>query len=93
MTVLAVWSLTTIFLIVMTLVNGLVLRILWGWFAVPVFSLPPLSIPAAIGVHLMVAYLAEDSATKKEEGSTFLLAWTMKPVLALLVGYVVHLFL
>ncbi len=32
--------------------NGLALSILWGWFIVPVFSLPALSVASAAGVSL-----------------------------------------
>lgn len=37
--------------------SGYVLSVVWGWFAVPLFHLPPLSIPAAIGVSLVIGFL------------------------------------
>lgn len=43
--------------VVAPIVSGLALSILWGWFVVPVFSLPSLSIPAAIGLTLTLQVL------------------------------------
>lgn len=40
-----------------TILSGYVLSVLWGWFIVPTFGLPLLTIPVAIGVMLVVAYL------------------------------------
>jgi len=37
--------------------NGWAFTILWGWFVVPVFGLPALSIPAAIGFCMTVGFL------------------------------------
>ena len=39
------------------LLNGLALKMLWGWFMVPTFGLPTLSLAQAIGVGIMVGFL------------------------------------
>ena len=39
------------------ILRGWALSTLWGWFAVPIFHLPALSIPQAIGVSIVVSLL------------------------------------
>ncbi len=82
------------------LLDGWVLSILWGWFAVPVFHAPILSVVPAMGISTTVGFLtyhkpAEDS---KSKSSTYrLIEGTMYaafvPLFALLTGYVIHLFM
>ena len=36
--------------------HGYVFSVLWGWFAVPAFGLPALSLAMSIGVALLVNY-------------------------------------
>lgn len=79
------------------ILNGWVLSILWGWFAVPTFGLPALSIPSAIGVALVVSYLTyqyipdrnsdEDSAGRS---ISFIIA---RPFIALFIGWIVQMFM
>lgn len=52
----------------LAIVRGITLSVLWGWFIVPLFALPPLGIVQAIGLMLVINFLtfrAED--TKKED--------------------------
>ena len=42
------------------ILDGWVLSILWGWFMVPVFHLPPLTIAPAIGIALMTGLLTRE---------------------------------
>ena len=80
-----------------SLYHGFVLTKLWGWFVVPTFSLPLLSLPAAIGLSLIVGLLAKgygskvldesDSLSKLMLKVTLMVAWG--PSLALLMGYIV----
>lgn len=37
--------------------SGYVLTVLWDWFVVQTFRLPHLSLPAAIGIAIVVRYL------------------------------------
>ena len=79
--------------------DGWALTKLWAWFVVPVFSLPALNIPQAIGIALLVGYLTTSiSKTEKEDEFGLLLAKaiaiaTFKPLLALGCGAVVRAFL
>ena len=41
----------------MYMVNGWALKMLWGWFVVPTFDVPQLSIPVAIGIAVIAAFL------------------------------------
>jgi len=45
--------------IIGSIVGGYVLSIMWGWFVVPLFNLPPLSVPYAIGIILVVSFLRQ----------------------------------
>lgn len=39
-------------IVIAAILNGWALSIIWGWFVVPLFGLPSLSVPAAIGLAL-----------------------------------------
>jgi hypothetical protein len=79
--------------------NGWTLSILWAWFIVPTFACVGLSIPAAIGISLVVSYLTTKIKRKKEQppfGEMLLegiITSTIKPALALMFGYVVQCFM
>ena len=78
------------------ILNGLVLTILWGWFVVPFFGLPPMPIPEAIGIAIIASYLTKDinCAKAKEKSITETALTTIGyPAMNLLMGYIVHLFL
>lgn len=45
----------TVMMVVGSAVNGWALSTLWGWFIVPIFGLPSLTIPQAIGVSFVAA--------------------------------------
>ena len=40
--------------------NGIALYLLWGWFIIPVFGVPALSLYSAMGVLWVVNFLQED---------------------------------
>lgn len=89
----------------MAILNGFVLSILWGWFIVPVFHLAVLSIPQAIGLGMIVAFLTyryeeKDDNTKldKKLGKKYInnFDWSvvlLRYPLVLIFGYIVHLFM
>ena len=54
-----------------TLVSGLVLAVLWGWFMVPIFKLPELTMMQAVGIGYVVSYMTQrvDMSSKDEENS------------------------
>jgi hypothetical protein len=77
--------------------HGFVLTKLWLWFIVPVFNLPVLSLPAAIGLSLIVSFLAKESNSKKGEAESlreFILQMTVRamliPTFALIIGWIVR---
>lgn len=84
-----------------SILNGYVLSVLWGWFMVPVFHLPQLPVAPAIGLALIVSYLTyqpEPNYQEEEEtaGQRFARSTSLvlgRPLLALLFGWIVHLFM
>ena len=51
--------------------SGYALSILWGWFIVSAFHAPALSIPAAIGVSMIVSYMTyHGTPTDKDKSFT-----------------------
>lgn len=81
--------------------NGYALCVLWGWFMVPTFGLPKISIPAAIGIALVIRYLTREmSASKSDEEGGFkesllmdILIAILQPSFALFFGWIVHLYM
>lgn len=79
--------------------SGYALSILWEWFIVPIFNVPSLSAPIAIGIMLIVNYVIyhhieyKDYATLKEEVQNIIVASVVKPIGAIIVGWVITLFL
>jgi hypothetical protein len=54
----------------LTIWSGYVLTLLWRWFMLPIFHLPTLGLPQAIGLSAIVALLTQRSSyrEKKLEG-------------------------
>jgi hypothetical protein len=50
-----------------TALNGWALSIMWGWFMVPALGLPPLSIPSALGIALIVSMLTHQDREKSDK--------------------------
>lgn len=50
-----------------TVWRGYVLSILWGWFAVPILHLPPLTIAQAIAVSLLAGMLSHQYVPTKDK--------------------------
>ena len=88
-----------IYIVFGALWRGYVLFLLWAWFVVPTFGAPTLSIPAAIGVSLIVTYLARDGRpaekVKKfsEQLASALVRAGLAPLIALGIGSVVRVFM
>jgi|SRR5579872_982799 len=95
------WTATIVTsLVVSAVLNGYALSILWRWFIVPVFHAPPLAIPEAIGIGLMVEYLTHQVSADNDDDKTFSqrMAYGIpmaifKPLWVLAIGWVVHLFI
>lgn len=92
MTILLAILLTIGLIAASSILNGWVLSILWGWFLVPIFGLPPLSIPQAIGVYLVVGFLTKQMDTTKDEyldRSKMIVATFLWPAVAWVIGAIV----
>ena len=77
--------------------RGWALSILWGWFMVPVFHLPTLRIPTALGIATVIGMLTEHVNWQKDDpeydSMTKVFAGILGPMLCLLFGWIVKLFL
>lgn len=79
--------------------SGCALSVLWDWFIVSTFNVDSISIPAAIGLALIVGYLTkteepqdeDKSFSEKMKEAAFKAA--LKPTFALLIGWLVTLFM
>jgi len=87
-------------IVIGAILDGLVLSILWGWFIVPVFNFPSLSLVPAIGLALVVSHLTSQRADCKpkenDNGNTITKVVTivlLRPLLVLLFGWILHLFM
>ena len=79
------------------ILSGWVLSKLWAWFMVPALNLPALTIPAAIGISLVVSYLtyhtpvrAKETQGAVEAMSTAAVDMFLRPLLALFFGWIVQ---
>ena len=76
--------------------GGYVLSILWGWFFVPVFGLPTLSVPQAIGISLIVGFLTYHYQYEEDDEEVLLkriVGIFLVPLECLIIGWIVHLFI
>lgn len=79
--------------------NGYVLSVMWGWFVVPTFDLPQLSIPAAIGASMVASYLtAKPTAHRDDRDSNEILSGALAhtfllPLFAMGLGWIVNLWM
>lgn len=83
--------------VVAAILQGLVLSALWGWFVVPTFGLAPLSIPAAIGLGLILAFTTHQrnlaKEDKKDSAGTVIVNIVLHPLIVLAFGWIVSLFM
>lgn len=78
--------------------SGYVLTLLWAWFVVPTFGLPPLALAPAIGLAVVAGYLTHQYTPKAappagdgkwDETGRAIGSMALRPALALLVGWIV----
>lgn len=93
----------TLFILMMaitSILSGIVMVELWGWFVTPEFkAIPALDLKYAIGIGLLVRYLTYQYPTgEAEKGKTTekllqgFICGVLLPVFALVGGFIVHLF-
>lgn len=88
--------------ILSTVANGFVLVRLWEWFVVTTFeSVPSLSVPAAMGLSLITAFLTYQSKVDDEKdkdkrwSERFFIAFGIaigKPAMYLAIGWIIYQF-
>lgn len=81
---------------VLSIWRGFILSILWGWFVVPAFGLPALSIAFAIGVALIVGHLSHEANVKRDDKKGFgavVAGAFIGPAFTLLIGWIVTWFI
>lgn len=81
--------------ILSTLLNGFVFQTLWGWFIVP-FGITPLGLAHAIGVALVIRFLTYQYDAQSDKADAFangVLYAIVAPLIALLMGWIVHSFI
>jgi hypothetical protein len=81
--------LALLFLGLMCAWQGYVLSVLWGWFFVPTFGVPALSVPAAFGVALVVRFLTHQHNDDERASTVKMTAMALNPAVALCFGWVV----
>lgn len=92
--------LVVVSIVVGAVMNGYVLSVLWGWFVVPIFNVPPLSVATAIGLSLAIGMLVKhgnSSSEKKKETSDAIIeivsAAVFAPLFTLFIGWIVKSFI
>jgi len=82
-----------VLLIIAILINGFVLKYLWGWFMVPL-GIVQIGIAHAIGITVIVGYLTQrDSKVNMDGFIERLVSVAIASLLILLIGYIVHSFM
>lgn len=89
-------------MILSALVDGYMISSLYEWFIVPLYNLDPITIPQAIGLGMFSSYATyhfnTDSSETSEKTAGELLTTTLaffivRPLLILLMAYVVKLYI
>lgn len=89
-TILALGMMFVSFFVVL---NGYTVSVLWEWFIIPVFMVDALNIPQATGIALIISYLTSGTPAKEDDKYKTVGIVIAKPLLALLIGYIVTFFL
>jgi len=80
------------------IINGLVLKVLWLWFIAETFGLPVITVAQAIGLSIVVGFLTHQDCQREKTEDAYNAAGKLivtifvGPLLALGIGYIVHLF-
>lgn len=84
---------------VSAIINGYTFSVLWGWFIVPTFGVPNLSIASAIGITLGASILTQQTQYEKEDpgfGIKIVIRsgkLILKALVVLIIGWIVHQFM
>ncbi len=74
--------------------RGYVFSVMWLWFIVPVFAAPPLRIPYAIGLALVIGMLTHQTRKTEDDPSMahIMIVGALAPLVMLGVAWIVKLF-
>lgn len=78
------------------LIDGIILKFLWGWFIVTTFKLSPLSLSQAVGISMIITYLTFQTtipADRDDLKEMCVNRILVIPVTAFVVGLVTQLFI
>lgn len=77
------------------MLRGYVLSVLWGWFIVPTFGLPGISIPIAIGIAVILSFTTHQLNVARETQTTGdrVFNAVVHPLFVLFIGWIVTLFI
>lgn len=101
------FSITVLFSLITIVILGFTTQYLWLWLVVPIFSVPALNFFQAWGLVFVIRYLTNPlsfsdfvlaDSIKVEENTKLWAKYGLKsfiytPLSALLVGYILHLFM
>jgi hypothetical protein len=94
------WSVSFIVVIFLSYIfSGYAFTVLWDWFIVPIFGISSLELTEAMGLVLIINYTTmrvDTNSEKKEPREAMINAIAIgitKPLLALLSGWVITLFM
>ncbi len=77
------------------IMNGWVLSVLWGWFVVPLFHLPELTIPYAIGISTVIGLFKKSTTDQNDKREFYeklieaLIITFIAPLLTLGFGWII----
>jgi len=82
-----------------SVLEGYVFSVLWGWFIVPTFNAPQLSVVSVIGIAMMLSFITYQYNKDKSEESVhrgfirLILRSISLSIIILLFGWILHLFM
>jgi hypothetical protein len=87
----------TAFVVFFVMLDGLALKLLWNWFAVPQFGVAPFSLAMAIGIACLIGVLRgkrrnESEKTEKQRNQEVIFAVSI-PIAAIVIGWIAHHFI
>ena len=80
------------------LLHAWAITVLWAWFAVPTFQLSAIGFAQALGITLLVGIIhsqenvCKDERSYNEKAAAFV-GMTLRPIVAVCIGWVVKLFI
>ena len=75
---------------VLAALRAWVITVMWGWYLVPGLGLPPITLPVAFGVSLLITYLVrrDEGAKEKKKAPEIIAEALLMPFMVLLVGWI-----